>query len=75
MSCVWTRAAYDSLRSQIIHCLAQVEALIREGEEGVYEQGINSQLIIYRQRSFSQQNISSNTITTVTVSNPNPSLR
>ena len=41
-----TRAEYDSLRSQIINCLAQVEALIDFGEgedieEGVYEQGIN----------------------------------
>jgi len=40
-----TRAAYDALRSKIIHCLAQVEALIDFGEgedleEGVYEQGI-----------------------------------
>ncbi|KAF8876299.1 tRNA modification GTPase TrmE [Gymnopilus junonius] len=38
-----TRAEYDSLRTQIIHCLAQVEALIDFGEgedieEGVYEQ-------------------------------------
>ncbi|KDR74437.1 hypothetical protein GALMADRAFT_71147 [Galerina marginata CBS 339.88] len=38
-----TRAEYDSLRKQIIHCLAQVEALIDFGEgedieEGVYEQ-------------------------------------
>ncbi|KAJ3512923.1 hypothetical protein NLJ89_g3247 [Agrocybe chaxingu] len=37
-----TRAQYDSLRSQIIHCLAQVEALIDFGEgedieEGVYD--------------------------------------
>ena len=46
-----------TLCSQIIHCLAQVEALIGEGEdieEGVYEQIINNQLIIYKQRSFSQ---------------------
>jgi tRNA modification GTPase len=39
-----TRAEYDSLRRRIIHCLAQVEALIDFGEgedieEGVYEQG------------------------------------
>ncbi|KAF8966460.1 hypothetical protein BDZ97DRAFT_1903766 [Flammula alnicola] len=38
-----TRAEYDSLRRQIIHCLAQVEALIDFGEgedieEGVYDQ-------------------------------------
>ncbi|KAF8164309.1 GTP-binding protein TrmE N-terminus-domain-containing protein [Pholiota molesta] len=38
-----TRAEYDSLRTQIIHCLAQVEALIDFGEgedieEGVFEQ-------------------------------------
>ncbi|KIM42801.1 hypothetical protein M413DRAFT_26792 [Hebeloma cylindrosporum] len=38
-----TRAEYDSLRRQIIHCLAQVEALIDFGEgedieDGVYEQ-------------------------------------
>ncbi|KAF9563328.1 tRNA modification GTPase TrmE [Agrocybe pediades] len=37
-----TRAEYDALRSKIIHCLAQVEALIDFGEgedleEGVYE--------------------------------------
>lgn len=39
-----TRAEYDSLRTQIIHCLAQLEALIDFGEgddieEGVYELG------------------------------------
>ncbi|KAF9526748.1 hypothetical protein CPB83DRAFT_769760 [Crepidotus variabilis] len=38
-----TRAKYDTLRKKIIHCLAQVEALIDFGEgedieEGVYEQ-------------------------------------
>ncbi|KAF9475886.1 tRNA modification GTPase TrmE [Pholiota conissans] len=38
-----TRAEYDALRTQIIHCLAQVEAVIDFGEgegieEGVYEQ-------------------------------------
>ena len=40
-----TRTVYDSLRSQIIHSLPQVEALIDLGEgedieEGIYEQGI-----------------------------------
>lgn len=53
-----TRAEYDSLRSQIIHCLAKVEALIDFGEgedieEGVYEQGkifiIINQVIYYLQ--------------------------
>jgi tRNA U34 5-carboxymethylaminomethyl modifying GTPase MnmE/TrmE len=40
MSCVGnTRAEYDSLRSRIIHRLAQVEALIGfgEGKDIVYE--------------------------------------
>ena len=45
-----------TLRSQIIHCLTQVETLIGEDiEEGVFEQGINNQLILlfmYRQLSI-----------------------
>ena len=49
-----------TLRSQIIHCLTQVETLIDFGdgediEEGVFEQGINNQLILlfmYRQLSI-----------------------
>lgn len=41
-----TRSRYDALRQKIIHCLAQLEALIdfSEGEdieEGVYDQGKN----------------------------------
>ena len=61
-----TWAKYDSLRSQIIHSLAQDEDLIDFGEkgedikEGVYDRGktfiINNRFIylIYRLLSFSQ---------------------
>ena len=53
-----TRAEYDSLRSQIIHCLAQVEALIDFGEgedieEGVYELGIDNWPNVYLNGSTS----------------------
>lgn len=39
-----TRSQYDSLRQQIIHCLAHAEALIdfsesEDIEDGVYDQG------------------------------------
>jgi tRNA U34 5-carboxymethylaminomethyl modifying GTPase MnmE/TrmE len=39
-----TRALFDALRADIIHCLAMVEALIDFGEgeeieEGIYDQG------------------------------------
>ena len=53
-----TFTEYDSLRSQIIHCLAQVEALIDFGDGEDIEEGgigINNQLIllfIYRQFSI-----------------------